>query len=90
MDAIFGATGTERNPIIMKYTMDIALAYLYMVAQPESIPESRIAAHEMAEKWLTNVAKQLVNPPDLPLPAAPNEGSKDYVVFGGTSPGGTN
>lgn len=82
-DAVFEAAGDERNPILVMYTADIALFYLYLRVAPEAIPEPRIAAYEIAEKWLAKVQAEKVNPAGLPKP---DDGSKDYVRFGGNRP----
>ena len=77
--AIFGATGTDRNPLLVKYAVDIALYFVYERIAPESIPENRQDAYDMAEKWLTRVQRQEVNPPDLPVVTG---GTKDYIQYG--------
>lgn len=71
----------ERNPIVVKYAVDITLKFVYDRLPPEQIPESRVYNYEAAIKWLAGVQKQLINPPDLPLVATPDP--KAYVVFGG-------
>jgi phage gp36-like protein len=80
--AIFAATGDDRNPIIVKYTVDVALFYIYHRMPTDQVPEMRAYAYEAAEKWLVRVQKQQVNPPDLPVVASPEGDAKEYVQFG--------
>lgn len=77
--AIFAATGTDRNPIIVKYAVDIALHYLYHQLESDQVPEIRKQAYDAALQWLRRVQEQEINPPDLPLIT---DGTKDYVQFG--------
>lgn len=77
--AIFGETGADRNPLLVKYAVDIALYYMYERVAPESIPENRQSAYDAAEKWLTRVQRCEINPPDLPRVT---DGTKDYISHG--------
>lgn len=86
VDAIFSAVADDRNPIIVKYCVDIALFYLYHRMPTDQVPEMRAYAYEAAEKWLVRLQKQQVNPPDLPLVPSPEGDAKDYVQFGGNPP----
>lgn len=80
---IFAATGDDRNPIILKYAIDIALFNLYGRAMPEQVPELRKENMAEAERWLTRVCKGLVDPPDLPRPV---EATKDFIKYGSNPP----
>ncbi|MEO8589419.1 MAG: phage protein Gp36 family protein [Flavobacteriales bacterium] len=78
--AIFGATDTSRNPIVLKYAIDIALWYLYNRLPANEVPENRLLNYQAADKWLGRVQKEEINPPDLPKIT---DGTKDYVLSGG-------
>jgi phage gp36-like protein len=82
VDAIFSAEAEDRNPIIVKYCVDVALFYMYHRMPTDQVPEMRAYAYEAAEKWLVRIQKQQVNPPDLPLVASPEGDAKHYVQFG--------
>lgn len=77
--SIFAATGADRNPILVKYGIDITLYYLYSRISPNAVPEHRKVNYDNAEQWLRRVQKAEINPPDLPRVV---DGSKDYVQFG--------
>lgn len=81
--AIFSATADDRNPIILKYAVDIALYNLYSRAMPDQVPELRRENMAEAERWLNRVCKGLVDPPDLPRP---DGGEKDYIRWGSNPP----
>lgn len=53
--AEFEKTGTDRHPLLLKYTKDIAVYYLYDL--PETIPAKRVKAYEDAVKWLDDVVR---------------------------------
>ena len=77
-DAIFSATGTERNRLIVMYTCDIALYHMTASAPQKMGMEIRKERYERAIKWLEGVqAGKIV--PDLPL-ATDQEGG----LIGGT------
>lgn len=80
--AIFAATGVDRNPLIVKYAVDIALFYLYQRLPADQVPDMRLMNYEAAERWLTRLQKQEVNPPDLPRVASPEGDAKEYVQWG--------
>lgn len=76
---IFGATGSDRHPIIVKYAVDIAIYYLYSRQQPEQVPQLRKDNYDIAERWLRRVSQGEINPTGLPKP---DNGSKDYIAYG--------
>jgi hypothetical protein len=53
--AEFAKVGDARHPLLMKYTKDITIYYLYDL--PESIPAKRVKAYMDAEKWLDDLNK---------------------------------
>lgn len=65
-EAVFSATGDDRNRLIVMYTADIALYHL-AASQPQKMgSEIRKERYERAIKWLEGVqAGKIV--PDLPL-----------------------
>lgn len=78
--AIFATAGTARNPIVLKYAIDITIYYLYQgQLEGDQVPEMRKDAYDAALQWLRRVQQQEINPPDLPLIT---DGTKDYVQFG--------
>lgn len=64
---IFAQTGSSRNSIVLKYALDIAVYNLYMQHNPQKLTEVRQLAYERAFKWLSEIQKGNINPPDLPV-----------------------
>lgn len=64
--AIFAAEGAARNPLIVMYTVDIALYHLSASTQQRMGAEVRKERYERATKWLEGVARGMILP-DLPL-----------------------
>lgn len=78
-DAIFSATGTERNKLIVMYTCDIALYHMAASAPQKMGMEIRKERYERAVKWLEGVqAGKIV--PDLPL-ATDDDGNPTGLPF---------
>lgn len=67
-DAIFSATGANRNPLVLEYCASLAIYNLLKNGlNPRNIPDIRKDDHEQALKWLEKVASDKLNPPGLPL-----------------------
>lgn len=73
-EAIFAASGNDRNRLIVMYTADIVLYHL-TASQPQKMgSEIRKERYERAVKWLEGVqAGRIV--PDLPLAKSDDGGS---------------
>lgn len=66
VDAIFGATGTDRHQLLVKYAVDIAVWGIVAATQAGQDLEDRQARYDRAVKWLRMVQK-MSNYADLPL-----------------------
>ncbi len=75
-EAIFSATGKDRNRLIVMYTADIALYHL-TASQPQKMgSEIRKERYERAVKWLEGVQAGRILP-DLPI-AVSDDGSAGF------------
>lgn len=83
-DAVFSASGEERNRLIVMYTADIVLYHL-TASQPQKMgSEIRKERYERAIKWLEGVqAGRIV--PDLPLMVS-EDGSSGFGTSFHSSP----
>lgn len=83
-DAVFSASGDERNRLIVMYTADIVLYHL-TASQPQKMgSEIRKERYERAIKWLEGVqAGRIV--PDLPLMVS-EDGSSGFGTSFHSSP----
>jgi phage gp36-like protein len=66
--AIFNATGTSRNPVLLMYVKDIATWHFIQLANPNIDLEFRQSRYKMAIQWLEKVQNGRTVP-DLPYPA---------------------
>lgn len=83
LDAIFSATGEERNPAVVMYTVDIALYHLSASVAQRLGTEVRKERYERAIKWLEGVAKGTIVP-ELPEPNATSTGERPATFRYGT------
>ena len=88
--AIFGATGSERNGLILELCKSIALYYVCRLANVDIIQERVKERYDRAIDWLEKVAgvgKYAGSPsigPDLPvLPPTGDESTVQAFRFGG-------
>jgi phage gp36-like protein len=65
-EAIFEATGNDRDPVIMGYTIDIALYYLWRLVAPRKVPTYVKEAYDDAKEWLLGVQAGEITPDGLP------------------------
>lgn len=83
-DAVFSASGDERNRLIVMYTADIVLYHL-TASQPQKMgSEIRKERYDRAIKWLEGVqAGKII--PDLPLKVS-EDGSSGFGTSFHSSP----
>ncbi len=77
VDAIFSATGEERNKVIVMRCCDVALYHLVSSRNQRQGMEIRKERYERAIKWLEDVQKGNIMP-DLPTPVGP-DGEQDIL-----------
>lgn len=81
VDAIFGATGTARNQLLVKYAVDIAVWSLVATVQAGQDIDERKARYDRAIAWLRMVKKTKIYS-DLPRRT---ETVQDHIVIGSSS-----
>ena len=80
--AIFGATGTSRNALLLTFVKDIAAWHLINLCNAGSDLKLRQDRYERAVAWLKAVQKGEVSP-DLPVPeVAAGEPTGASIAFG--------
>jgi phage gp36-like protein len=77
--AIFNATGSDRDPIVILYMVEIALYHLFDAISNRKIPPKIETRYHKATEWLMKVQEGDINPPRLPVPT---DNSKDFIRFG--------
>ena len=74
IDTIFTATGTDRNPIVLLYTKDIAVWHFINLANPNIEISFRETRYNLAIEWLEKVQSRKTNPA-IPLRPSLPDGS---------------
>ena len=67
VNTLFSQTGSNRNIIVLKYALDIAVYNLYMIHNPIKLTQIRQIAFNRAIKWLEDIQAEKINPTDLPV-----------------------
>lgn len=67
VDAILTATGTDRNPLILKHAIVIAKWWVVDLCNADIIYEQAKERYDRSAKWLNQLAKGEVNMNSLPL-----------------------
>lgn len=81
-DTLFAQTGTNRNSLLLQYTMQLAVYYLYKRVVGDKIPAILLEGYDEVMAWLKGV-KMLTENPAFPQKTTPNQ---DYVQYGGETP----
>lgn len=66
VSAIFSATASDRNPLIVMYTCDVALYHMSASLPQKMGSEIRKERYDRAIRWLSDVQAGRISP-DLPL-----------------------
>jgi phage gp36-like protein len=82
VQAIFTATGDNRNPLMLLLIKDIAAWHLVCLANPNIDIELRKTRYENAIKWLKGVQRGEIVP-DLPRPTPPVDSLGNPIVMEG-------
>lgn len=54
-DAIFGAEGTDRHPLVLMRAIDIAIYHAFCIHNPQKISNIRLKRYDEAIDWLRRV-----------------------------------
>jgi len=73
-DKTFSAEGSERNPLILEITKDVALWQIIRLSNPDIIHDRVKDRYDRAIEWLDKVARGLISPT---LPAIQGEQGGD-------------
>jgi phage gp36-like protein len=83
VSAIFAATGTNRNALILTHTITVAKWYLVELCNADVIYEQAKERYDRAVKWLISLSKKAVTLESLPiLPIASSSSETDTFGYG--------
>lgn len=80
ISAIFAQTGSDRNPLLVMYLIDMAIYHMFAKIPNRQTPEDVGIRFEEAVKWLKGVSNGR-NTPTLPLKAI-NEAEPSEMQYG--------
>lgn len=65
-DAVFSATGTERNQLVLMMCTDITVYHLFCIHNPQKLSQMRKDRYERAVEWLKAVRRGDISVDGLP------------------------
>jgi phage gp36-like protein len=80
--AIFSATGTSRNALILEMLTDLVIYTIHARVTPHSVPEERARRYDDVIRWLKEVSRGELNVPDAPLLVDTNGNAESLLKFG--------
>lgn len=78
--AVFAATGTARNPLIVMRTIDVMLYHMHSAIAPDNVPELRDKRYREGIDWLEKIAMEKIQ---VNLPLLDEENPSSTMRFGG-------
>ncbi len=83
-ERLFAAEGTSREPLLVRFAVDIAVFELCSIARPDQDLENRRALYNRAIGWLKEVRDENM-PTGFPLrPSGPEAPLENEIAAGGT------
>ena len=89
VNTIFSATGTDRNPLLMELTKNIAVWYIIRLSNVDLIYQQAKERYDAAISWLTRVADGALSP-DLPAAPVSDDATGSGVSWGSSEPRNNN
>lgn len=85
VSVIFGTSGTERDPLVMRFCIDISIYEIAAIRQPGVDMEDRRARRDDAIDWLKQVQAEKISP-DLPVLTDEDGNTKTLIQGGSVQP----
>lgn len=87
VEAIFNATGTDRNSLILQHCVTIAKFHLAALCNADFIYEQAKERYDRAVDWFTKIARGIINLTSLPqLTITPSEDDETLPFVSGSRP----
>lgn len=80
-NAIFSATGDERNQLILMMVIDIAVYHIFCIHNPQKLSQVRKDRYERAVEWMKAVAAEEVSIDGAPLLPEEDRARKAALMF---------
>jgi phage gp36-like protein len=79
VDAIFAATGNNRNQLVLMMAIDIAVYHVFCIHNPQKISQIRKDRYDRAKEWLKQVADEDISIDGAP--PLPEDERRDKATF---------
>lgn len=80
-NAIFSASGEERNQLILMMVIDIAVYHIFCIHNPQKLSQVRKDRYERAVEWMKAVAAEEVSIDGAPLLSEEDRARKAALMF---------
>lgn len=80
-DAIFSASGEDRNQLILMMVIDIAVYHIFCIHNPQKLSQIRKDRYERAVEWMRAVADEEISIEGVPMLPEDERASKASLMF---------
>lgn len=80
-DAIFSASGEDRNQLILMMVIDIAVYHIFCIHNPQKLSQIRKDRYERAVEWMRAVADEEISIDGVPMLPEDERASKASLMF---------
>jgi phage gp36-like protein len=81
VNAIFSATGDNRNQLVLMMAIDIAIYHVFCIHNPQKLSQVRKDRYERAMEWLKQVAGEDISIDGAPLlPAEERAANATFLI----------
>lgn len=80
-DAIFSASGEDRNQLILMMVIDIAVYHIFCIHNPQKLSQIRKNRYERAVEWMRAVADEEISIEGVPMLPEDERASKASLMF---------
>lgn len=80
-DAIFSASGEDRNQLILMMVIDIAVYHIFCIHNPQKLSQIRKDRYERAVEWMRAVANEEISIEGVPMLPEDERASKASLMF---------
>ena len=80
-DAIFSASGPERNQLVLMMVIDIAVYHIFCIHNPQKLSQIRKDRYERAVEWMRAVADEEISIDGVPLLPEDERADKASLMF---------
>lgn len=80
-NAIFSASGEQRNQLVLMMVIDIAVYHIFCIHNPQKLSQVRKDRYERAVEWMRGVADEDISIDGVPLLSEDERAAKASLMF---------